>query len=447
MADTADTITAIATPAGYGAVGLVKVSGGDVRQIAQRILGRLPAPRKATYTRFLGADRSTVDLGVALFFPAPNSSTGEDVLELQAHGSPVVLDSLLEQVCAAGARLARPGEFSERAFLNGRIDLSQAEAIADLIESGTRHAAQSALRSLQGEFSSRVKDLSEKLGVLRTFVEASIDFPDEDIDVLSEYQVLSRMEALKKDLESLLEATRQGVLLRNGLDIVLAGAPNAGKSSLLNSLCRIDKAIVSDIPGTTRDLIEQSVEIDGLRLNFTDTAGLRVAGDEIENEGIARAKRAMAASDLVLLLIDDADPKSDLQTLLDQMPAEPAVILVLNKCDVSGRAIGFTNDDLPCVAISAKTGDGIPELNQRIKETTGFTVPSESTYLARRRHIDALNRVHAHLALAATRASDGALELIAEELRLGQNALGEITGEVTTEDLLGEIFGRFCIGK
>lgn len=438
------TIAAVATPPGRGGVGIVRVSGPLATAIAQAVLNRLPAPRHALFTAFLDAHGEPIDQGIALFFRGPQSFTGEDVLELQGHGGPVVLDLLLRRVIALGACLARPGEFSERAFLNGKLDLVQAEAVADLIESGSASAARSAMRSLEGAFSREVSALVEALTDLRAFVESAIDFPDEEIDFLAEHDVGSRAEALAARIAMLLATTQQGCLLREGLTVVIMGRPNAGKSSLLNALVQADAAIVSDIPGTTRDTLREHIHIDGLPLHIVDTAGLRAAADDIEREGVRRTRAAIARADHALLMLDDSGDENE-QTLLPELPPGLEFTVVRNKIDLSGRAPGVTGHE---VAVSAKTGAGLDALRARLKACAGYQSAGEGVFMARRRHLDAIRRAQASLAQGLQHYREAAAgELLAEELRQAQQALGEITGAYTSDDLLGRIFSSFCIGK
>jgi tRNA modification GTPase len=413
------------------------------------MLGKLPKPRHASFANFLDAAGRSIDQGLAIFFPAPHSFTGEDVLELHGHGGPVVLDMLLNRVLELGARLARPGEFSERAFLNGKLDLAQAEAVADLIEAGSEAAARSALRSLEGEFSQRVHALVEGLTRLRLYVEAAIDFPEEEIDFLADERVTQELDVLAQDVEKLLASTQQGVLLHDGMTVVLAGPPNAGKSSLLNALAARDTAIVSAIPGTTRDVLRERIHIDGMPLHIVDTAGLRESRDEIESEGIRRAREQMARADRVLLVLDDSSHDSLLAKVLQHVPAKLPRSVIRNKIDLTGRAAGATKkaDEIE-IAVSAKNGDGLDELRQHLKECMGFQPVGEGAFMARRRHLDAIRRAQACLVQGKARLLESrAGELLAEELRLAQQALSEITGEFTPEDLLGRIFSSFCIGK
>jgi tRNA modification GTPase len=445
----ATTIAAVATPPGRGGIGIVRVSGPVTRHIAAGLLGKLPKPRHASFTNFLDTVGQPIDQGLALFFPAPHSFTGEDVLELHGHGGPVVLDMLLKRVLELGARLARPGEFSERAFLNGKLDLAQAEAVADLIEAGSEAAARSALRSLEGGFSQRVHALVEGLTRLRLYVEAAIDFPEEEIDFLADERVTQELDVLAQDVEKLLASAQQGVLLHDGMTVVLAGPPNAGKSSLLNALAARDTAIVSAIPGTTRDVLRERIHIDGMPLHIVDTAGLRESRDEIESEGIRRAREQMERADRVLLVLDDSAHDAPPAEVLQHVPAKLPRSVIRNKIDLTGRAAGVTKKvDATEIALSAKNGDGLDELRQHLKECMGFQTAGEGTFMARRRHLDAIRRAQACLVQGQARLRESrAGELLAEELRLAQQALSEITGEFTPEDLLGRIFSSFCIGK
>jgi tRNA modification GTPase len=421
-----------------------------VRQVAQALIGKLPAPRFANYCAFRDAAQRPIDRGIALYFPAPHSFTGEDVLELHGHGGPVVLDMLLKRVLALGARMARPGEFSERAFLNGKLDLAQAEAVADLIESSSESAARSALRSLDGKFSEWVHQTVEQLIALRTYIEAAIDFPEEEIDFLADEKIASQLSVIAESLSDLSESTRQGCLLHDGMTVVLAGPPNAGKSSLLNAMAQQDTAIVSTTPGTTRDVLRERIDIDGMPMHVLDTAGLREGGDALEAEGMRRAHAAMERSDRILLVIDDNSVNDTaLKALLEQLPARLAVTIIRNKIDLTGRAAGVQETQGPSeAALSAKTGEGLDELREHLKRCMGFQAAGEGSFIARRRHLDAIRRARDHVqaghrCLAQTRAG----ELAAEELRLAQQALNEVTGEFTSEDLLGRIFATFCIGK
>jgi tRNA modification GTPase len=444
-----DTIAAVATAPGVGAVGIVRISGPLAPDIGAALLGRLPSPRRAELASFADADGEAIDQGLALFFPAPNSFTGEHVLELQGHGGPVVLDRLLGRVLALGARAARPGEFSERAFMEGKLDLTRAEAIADLITSGTEQQARLAARSLQGMFARRIEALLERLTRLRVLLEATLDFPDEDLDPGLGSQAASQLADVRTDLDRLLATAQRGERLRDGLLVVLAGAPNAGKSSLLNALAESDRAIVTPIPGTTRDLLHADVQIDGLPLRVVDTAGLRLSPDPIEQEGVRRAREQIHTADLLLWVIDDTAPGHAGEPPADLPPTVP-VIRIRNKIDLTGRpAVAQPNADaiqeIPC---SAVTGAGLPALRSALLRHAGLGADTGGEFSARRRHLDALRRTAEHLATAARAQTDGLpSELLAEDLRLAQQTLGEITGAVSSDKLLGRIFSEFCIGK
>ena len=440
-----DTIVALASPAGRGGISVVRLSGPKVAQIAIDIIGELPAPRHAHLCDFRHNDGSAIDRGLALYFESPNSYTGESVLELHAHGSPVVVELLIQRCLELNCRMARPGEFSERAFLSGRLDLAQAEAVADLIESSTEAAARSAMRSLHGAFSERVNQLVDALTDLRIFVEAAIDFPEEEIDFLSGNEVQQRLTALKGNFTQLESVVRQGKLLRDGLRVVLSGAPNAGKSSLLNLLSREQRAIVSDIPGTTRDVLEQHLQLDGLPIVLLDTAGIRDSENAIEKEGVRRAREAQKSADLILHIVDSNLPFEESKEIDMEIPAGVQVLTVFNKIDLSGLPAHSEEDR---VYVSALTGDGLDRLIEHLKRVAGYQESEVSQFIARQRHIDALNRARAHLDAGITQlAQSRAVEILAEELRLAQRSLGEITGEVTSDELLGLIFGSFCIGK
>ncbi|MEA3197750.1 MAG: tRNA modification GTPase [Gammaproteobacteria bacterium] len=448
-----DTIVAVASAAGRGAVAVVRVSGPLAPHVATGVLGALPAPRLAQFSRFLDAQGRSLDEGIALYFPAPASYTGEHVLELQGHGGALVVDMLLQRLLELGCRMARPGEFSERAFLNGKIDIAQAEAIADLIDAGTAAAARAAVRSLQGEFSARIADLKSRITDLRAYVEAAIDFPDEEIDFLSDKALRERLAAVFAAFESITTAARQGALLREGLNVVIAGKPNAGKSSLLNALAGDEVAIVTDVPGTTRDVLRQHVHLDGLPLNLIDTAGLRAAVDVAEVEGVRRARNEMTRADRVLYIVDagtTGDGYSDAWAAeLQQLPGGVPVTVVFNKIDLTDSAARLDEAAVPPrVFLSARTGAGLDLLRTHLKAAAGYRETESGALAARRRHLDALQRARQHVQSAADiLSSTRAFELFAEDLRLAQHALGEITGEFTSEDLLGEIFGSFCIGK
>ena len=445
-----DTIAAIATPPGPGGVGIVRLSGPNVPDIARRMLGSLPAPRRAVLRDFRDADGTLIDTGLALYFAAPASFTGEPVLELHAHGGPVVLDLLLARVLQLGARAARAGEFSERVFLNDKLDLVQAEAIADLIESGTAQAARAAVRSLQGEFSRRVHALTAQLTQLRMYVESAIDFPEEEIDFLSDTGLQQGLQALRAALDELLARARQGRLLRDGLTLVIAGRPNAGKSSLLNALSERESAIVTAIPGTTRDVLREQIQLDGMPLHIIDTAGLHDSNDPVEQAGMQRARQAMAQADRVLLVIDDqAGFTAADAAILAGLPAGVPHTRIHNKADLSGRPPGpFETDGQAALSLSLLSGAGLDDLRAHLRQVAGFAGSGEGEFSARRRHLDALERARAHVQDGVRQLEEQhAGELLAEELRIAQQALGEITGEVSSDDLLGMIFSSFCIGK
>ena len=447
-ADRGDTIVAPATPAGRGGISIVRLSGEQAATIATRFVGRLPPPRVAGLRDFAAADGLIIDRGLVLFFPAPNSYSGEDMIELHAHGSPMVVQMLIKRCLSLGARLARPGEFSERAFLNGRLDLAQAEAVADLIESGTEAAARAAVNSLKGDFSERICRLVEQVTELRVFVEAALDFAEEEIDFLSTADIARRLTAMQSEFDSLRAASKAGQLMRDGFKVALAGLPNVGKSSLFNALSRQQRAIVSTIPGTTRDLLVEHLDVNGLPVELVDTAGLRPGRDEIEREGIQRARNAIAAAHLVLLVVDDADADADALTALKAELADAAQLcLVRNKIDLTGRPPGRLNA-AGGVALSAKTGAGLALLLHTIQTTAGYRSPEESGFIARQRHIDALDRAARHLQAGLVHASRlETAELLAEEMAACQKALGEITGDISSDALLGHIFGTFCVGK
>ena len=453
LAGTRDTIAAIATPPGRGGIAVVRISGPLTTDIAHRLLGRLPAPRTATRVRFTDSTGTVIDDGLALRFDAPHSFTGEDVIELQGHGGVVVSRMVLDRVCELGARAAKAGEFTLRAFLNDRIDLAQAEAIADLVDSATASAARCARRSLSGEFSRAVESHRDALVELRSFIEASIDFPDEEIDLPGSSETAARLAALRDAAAATLAASHRGAVLRNGVKLVIAGAPNVGKSSLLNRLARNDTAIVTDIPGTTRDVVRERVVIAGIPFDVHDTAGFRKTSDPVERIGVERAGGVIDDADLVLVVVDDRAAARDAdRVLMERTAGAPARILVRNKIDLSGRAPGpatAAGQQMPAVRVSALRGAGLAELEDAIVERmTHGAMIGEDAFMARRRHLDALHRALAALDRAQGRlVVDNAGELVAEELREAQDALGEITGAFATEDLLAHIFSSFCIGK
>ena len=432
-----DTIVAVATAAGRGAIGIVRLSGHDLQALFPALLGGNLSPRAATLRDFLDADGAPIDSGLAMYFPAPHSYTGEDVLELQGHGGPAILDLVLKRCLELGARLADPGEFSMRAFLNGRMDLAQAEAVADLIDASTQQAARSATRSLRGEFSYEIQRFIERLTALRVRIEGAIDFPDDDVDQVAITDVAARVDALLADLRNLRARTARGVLMRSGATVALYGAPNVGKSSLLNRLAEDDVAIVTPIPGTTRDAIRVQVALRGVPIEFVDTAGMRDSVDVVEQLGMERTLAVVASADLTLAIFEAGDSPTAVQI----PPCAGSYLLVANKIDL--RAGVEERDDV--VYISARTGDGIAALCERILDRLGWVHGEEAGFTARRRHLDALDRCAKHLQAIST--SGTALEMIAEDLRQAQRALREVGGEISSDDLLGEIFSTFCIGK
>ncbi|OUS06454.1 tRNA uridine-5-carboxymethylaminomethyl(34) synthesis GTPase MnmE [Gammaproteobacteria bacterium 42_54_T18] len=469
-----DTIAAQATPAGRGGVGIIRISGKKSSDIALQLIQQQKTfkPRFAHFHQFLDSNQEVIDEGLILFFPGPNSFTGEDVIELQGHGGPVVINSLLNRVLNLGARMANPGEFSERAFLNDKLDLAQAEAIADLIDSSSEQAARCAIRSLNGAFSDHINVLVEQVINLRLYVEAAIDFPEEEIDFLADGKVAGDLQSIIDQLDAVFKEANRGVLLKEGMKVVLAGRPNAGKSSLLNALAGRDTAIVTDIAGTTRDLLREHIHIDGMPLHIIDTAGLRESPDAIEKEGIRRAWTEIKEADRVLLLVDAADvQEGDINTLWPEFFAElpdlSKVIVVRNKIDKTDETHGVSepclsntvndpNDDFsttsstefPTIRLSAKHGEGVDELREYLKNVMGYQSAMEGGFTARQRHLEALKQAKFYLVVGQTQLiENGAGELLAEDLRMSQNNLSEITGEFTPDDLLGRIFSSFCIGK
>jgi len=447
----ADIIAAIATPPGRGGVGVVRISGKDLQQIIQEILGLFPKSRHARLSNFKDENGLIIDQGIAVFYPSPHSYTGEDVLELQGHGGPAVMDMLLSRCLSLGARLAQPGEFTLRAFLNNKLDLAQAESVADIIDASTGEAVRCAMRSLQGEFSAAIHKLTQTIIDLRMLIEATLDFPEEETSFLRCPDIYSQLENIKSDLGGIISAARQGSLLREGIQVVLVGQPNVGKSSLMNKLAKEEVAIVTATPGTTRDAIRETIQIDGVPIHLIDTAGLRETDDEIEKIGIARAWAAIEKGGLVLLLTDCRyGLTSEDQGILDRLPAGVPLIHIANKIDLL-KKLPCTPDKKEKIYLSAKTGDGIEQLRQRLLEIVGWksgSSTSEGLFMARRRHLKALSDTNKHLedACKITKQEIRA-ELLAEELRLAQLALSSITGEFSADDLLGEIFSRFCIGK
>ncbi|MEK1907647.1 MAG: tRNA uridine-5-carboxymethylaminomethyl(34) synthesis GTPase MnmE [Pseudomonas sp.] len=450
-----ETIAAVATAQGRGGVGIVRVSGPRAKAIGITLSGFEAKPRHAHYGPWHDNDGEVIDQGLLLYFPGPHSFTGEDVLELQGHGGPVVLDMLLQRCLQLGARQARPGEFSERAFLNDKLDLAQAEAIADLIEASSAQAARNALRSLQGEFSRRVHGLTEKLIELRIYVEAAIDFPEEEIDFLADGHVLGLLDGVRENLSTVQREAGQGALLRDGMTVVIAGRPNAGKSSLLNALAGREAAIVTEIAGTTRDVLREHIHIDGMPLHVVDTAGLRDTDDQVEKIGVERALKAIGEADRVLLVVDSTapeatDPFALWPEFLDSRPDPTRVTLIRNKADLSGETVSLDTceDGHVTLALSAKSTEGLDLLREHLKACMGYQQTAENSFSARRRHLEALRLASSHLEHGRAQLTlAGAGELLAEDLRQAQQALGEITGAFSSDDLLGRIFSSFCIGK
>ncbi len=451
-----DTIAAQATAPGKGGVGIIRISGPAAKQVAESILGKVPKTRYADYLPFRALSGEVLDQGIALYFEGPNSFTGEDVLELQGHGGPVILDLLLQEICQIdNVRLAKAGEFSERAFLNDKIDLTQAEAIADLIESTSVQAAKSALQSLQGEFSDKIHALVEQMIHLRIYVEAAIDFPDEEIDFLSDGKVAGDLQSIIDFLDEVKAQAKQGAIMREGMKVVIAGRPNAGKSSLLNALSGKESAIVTDIAGTTRDVLKEHIHIDGMPLHIIDTAGLRESPDKVEQIGIERAWQEIEQADKVLLMVDASenssiDPQQIWPEFIAKLPDNMPVTIVRNKIDLldSAHQDVKVDGDLPIISISAQSNQGVEALKTHLKKAMGYQGTTEGTFMARRRHLDALDRAALNLQTGQEQLhSYIAGEILAEELRLAQQHLNEITGEFSSDDLLGRIFSSFCIGK
>ena len=440
-----ESIAAISTPPGRGGIGVVRLSGQGVRDIARVVVGRLPEPRHATLCDFRTASGDLIDRGIAVFFPSPHSYTGEDVLELQGHGGPLVMRQLLARCVGAGARIAEPGEFTRRAFLNGRIDLAQAESVADLIDAETEEAARSAARSLSGEFSRRVSGIARAMLDLRMHVEACIDFPEEEIEAADREAVGEKRGALARELESLLAVARQGSVLREGLTVVLVGRPNVGKSSLLNRLAGEDLAIVTPVPGTTRDYVRATIAIEGVPVHLVDTAGLRETDDPVERIGVERAWRAIESAGAALVIESAVDPEPPDEMALSRFPSAQPRARVVNKIDLASAPIGHGSTGETLLPVSAKTGEGIGNLRAWLLEVAGWKPQGETVFVARERHLHAMEEARGHLAAAADVRQS--LDLMAEELRLAHRALGRITGEVSADDLLGEIFAGFCIGK
>lgn len=437
------TIAAIATPPGRGGVGIVRVSGPAALNIAEKITGFKPKPRYAHFTKFLDQEKNTIDEGLAIYFPNPHSFTGEDVLELQGHGGPVVMQLLLQRVLQCGAQAAKPGEFSERAFLNDKVDLAQAEAIADLINATTEQAARASVQSLQGKFSEKLEKLYKRMVELRVYVEAAIDFPDEDVDFLSDGVVETKLQNIIADCEALQQQTKQGVILQQGMRVVIAGKPNAGKSSLLNQLAAREAAIVTDIAGTTRDVLREHIQLDGMPLHIIDTAGLRETQDAVEQQGIKRALTEIEQADKILWIAEnETDTKPEGTTTENTIIIQNKIDLIGGKPEVTKQQ-GYTT-----VKLSAKTGEGLDLLKQTLKQSMGFEAPNEDGFIARARHVDAINRSAISLQAGLKQLQEfNAGECLAEELKCAHNALGEILGGMSSDDLLGEIFSSFCIGK
>lgn len=441
-----DTIAAVATAPGRGGIGVVRVSGSGLLGFAQALCGRQPQPRLAQFSRFVDGEGRPIDEGILLYFPAPASFTGEDVLELQGHGGPVVMQLLLERCLGLGARLAEPGEFTRRAFLNGKLDLAQAEGVADLIEASTAAAARSAVRSLSGRFSEEVHRIVDRLVDLRMLVEATLDFPEEEIEFLERARAMPRLEGIRGELEALLDRAGQGALLRSGLNVVLVGAPNVGKSSLLNQLAGEERAIVTDIAGTTRDALRETIQIEGIPLHVIDTAGLRDTADTVERLGIERTWREIERADVIVRLVDASVSATGDDELAGRLPGGVERITVVNKIDLVSAAAGRQEQaGQVTVRVSARTGEGVDLLRAELLRVAGWHAHGEDVVLARERHLQALRMALGHVCAAGEQLA--ALELFAEELRLAQERLGEITGEFGADDLLGEIFSRFCIGK
>ena len=445
-----DTIAAIATATGLGGVGIVRISGPNAAKIGEKMVKTLPKPRYAEYLPFLDKSGETIDMGLAIYFVGPNSFTGEDIVELQGHGGRIVLDRLLQRAIELGARLANPGEFAERAFLNDKMDLTQAEAIADLIEAGSEQAARSAIKSMQGVFSTKIHTLVDAVIRVRMYVESAIDFPEEEIDFLSDGKILQQIDDIMLNFASIMQEAKQGVLLRDGMRVVLVGQPNTGKSSLLNALAGRDSAIVTEIAGTTRDVLKEEIQIDGLPLHIIDTAGLRESTDKVEQEGIRRAWLEVEQADRILVLVDDRGGITAGDTkILQKLPEQLPITVIHNKIDLTAQVPELiVEKGQTHIKLSAKKDYGLDMLRSHLQQTMGYEKTNESAFLARRRHLDALDRAFAYVQHSKQQLVDvKAGELVAEDLRLAQQALSEITGKFTSDDLLGEIFSSFCIGK
>lgn len=450
-----ETIVAQATAPGRGGVGIIRVSGKLAKAVANQIVGKVPPARFAEYCQFKSTDFEVIDQGIAIYFAGPNSFTGEDVLELQGHGGPILMDMLIHQILTIpGIRMANPGEFSERAFLNDKMDLTQAEAIADLIDSTSEQAARSAMHSLQGQFSKKINDLVEQVIYLRMYVEAAIDFPEEEIDFLSDGKVTADLQTIINTLATVMDEARQGSIIREGMRVVIAGRPNAGKSSLLNALAGKDAAIVTDIAGTTRDVLREHIHIDGMPLHIIDTAGLRDNADVVEQIGIERAWKEIEQADIILFMVDatttvDTEPEHIWPEFIHKLPKNANLTVIRNKADLSGETIGqYEENQHPVISLAAKSGKGIEMLRTHLKKAMGYKGSTEGGFMARRRHINALNEAQTHLLTGQEQLEiHMAGELLAEDLRQTQLHLNEITGEFTSDDLLGKIFSSFCIGK
>jgi tRNA modification GTPase len=446
--NTLDTIAAIATPPGNGGVGIIRISGVLATQIAGHLTTKSFLPRQALFTAFNDKDGSVIDSGILLYFPNPSSYTGEDTIELQGHGGTVVLDMLLRRVLSLGARMAKPGEFTERAFLNNKLDLAQAEAVADLIESSTEQSVRSSQKSMQGVFSKQINALVDQLTELRMYVEAAIDFVDEEIDFLTDGIVENKINEISKKIQKIQNTAQQGRLLRDGMTIVLAGKPNAGKSSLLNALTGHEAAIVTEVAGTTRDILRERIQIDGMPLHIIDTAGLRESDNIVEQEGIRRAHEEIRQADKILLIIDSTDPETETDSLLNTLPAGLDITKVYNKIDLSGmQAQIIESEHHSEIYLSIKQQIGIELLTEHLKKSVGFKGEADDVFIARRRHIEALSESQQYIACAKQQLKNQSGELVAEDLRQAQNSLAEITGTFSSDDLLGKIFGSFCIGK
>ncbi len=444
--NTQDTIAAIATPPGNGGVGIIRISGPSASEIAKKLTTKSFLPRQALFTSFKDEDQVVIDSGILLFFPNPSSYTGEDTIELQGHGGTVVLGMLLKRVLCLGARLANPGEFTERAFLNDKLDLAQAEAVADLIESSTEQSVRSAQKSMQGVFSEQINELVDELTELRVYVEAAIDFVDEEIDFLSDGVVENKIKKIAEEIKKIKKTARQGRLLRDGMTVVLAGKPNVGKSSLLNALTGHEAAIVTEIAGTTRDVLKEQIQIDGMPLHIIDTAGLRESDNVVEKEGIRRAHEQIKQADKILLLIDSTDPEID--SVINTLPDNLNITKIYNKIDLLGKQPKIIqSSDETQIYLSVKKQLGLDLLTDYLKKSIGFKGETDNVFIARQRHIDALSQGQEFVESAIVQLQNQAGELVAEDLRQAQNSLAEITGEFSSDDLLGKIFSSFCIGK